>query len=47
MTTPNPELAIVDELQQDEELWVEFQKTEFFNDLHSRLEEYKKSQTNQ
>ncbi|MDP7126592.1 MAG: hypothetical protein QF859_07110 [Candidatus Marinimicrobia bacterium] len=47
MTSPNPELAIVDELQKDEELWVEFQKTEFFNDLHSRLEEYKKSQTNQ
>ncbi len=47
MVAPNPELALVDELKKDEELWVEFQKTEFFNDLHSRLEEFNKSKANQ
>lgn len=42
MIAPDPELEVINELKKDDELWIEFQKTEFFNDLHNRIEEYKK-----
>jgi len=38
--TENPEIRIVNELKMDEEIWIEFQKTEYFKDLNQRLENF-------
>ncbi|MBL7110280.1 MAG: hypothetical protein ISS11_08585, partial [Candidatus Marinimicrobia bacterium] len=44
LIAPDPELESVNEMKKDQELYLEFQKTEYFKDLNERLEKFKKSQ---